>query len=454
MTYSNALYQPSVLELAQEGNCRALTYWINSFLGPQGIYVQVQPAPSRYLRIFVDFQRPKRRESCMHLRERLVRFICYRLWTLNSEVIRGVQIVARLAGDSRVLWQQSVRLKTPIGAGRLHRSPSQIRQRQAFKQLRFRVVRSLFLSSITLVGFLMGYWLFYLEVNQVLGKGKQAEPETAALPPAAPSPSGGQPVGQVPQKPIAPPSTPVPKPRETTFAVPEEFRGQVISQTNPAGTEKVVALTFDDGPRPETTSQVLDILKQRNVKATFFMVGQQIQQFPDLARRVVAEGHAVGNHTLNNIVDKVDEATAAHEIDDMEKLLYETTGAKTSLFRPPNGQLDNGMAAYAQRKKYAVTLWSVDSQDYYVAAPTLLDNVLKHIQSGKIVLMHDGGGDRSATVQALAQLITTLQQQGYKFVTVPELLQMHQAPASSEEAPDKKGTEVQTHTRAVIAEAI
>ena len=129
MAHSNSLYQPSLLELAQDGNCRALTYWMNSLLGPQGVQIQVQPAPDRFFKILIDFRRPRRRDACLRLRDRLVRSICYRLWTLNSDVIQGVRIVARIAGDPKVLWQQSVRINSPATA-KLRQSTSKLRQRQ------------------------------------------------------------------------------------------------------------------------------------------------------------------------------------------------------------------------------------------------------------------------------------------------------------------------------------
>ncbi|NJR64142.1 MAG: polysaccharide deacetylase family protein [Leptolyngbyaceae cyanobacterium CRU_2_3] len=208
------------------------------------------------------------------------------------------------------------------------------------------------------------------------------------------------------------------------MAVPEQFQGKVVSQVTPANGEKVIALTFDDGPWPETTEQILDILQQNQIKATFFMVGLHIQRHPELAKRVSHEGHAIGNHTWNHPLQDVSVADAAFQVDGMEKLLYETTGVKTALFRPPVGRLDSALVSYAHQQKYAMALWSVDSEDYYVASPILLDNVLKNVQPGRIVLMHDGGGDRSATVKALPQIIFALRQQGYRFVTVPELMAM------------------------------
>ncbi|MBF2073118.1 MAG: polysaccharide deacetylase family protein [Synechococcales cyanobacterium C42_A2020_086] len=448
MTYSNAYYQPSILELAQEGNCRALTYWINSLLGPQGISVQVQPAPANFLKIIVNFRRPQQRETCFHLRDRIVRFICYRLWTLNSDAIDGVRIVARVTGDSKVLWQQSVRINSPA-ALRLRqqkvRSSSSPRLTKA-TLLKFQIWRSVFLSSVTVVGFLIGYWMFYLEVGKLLGKTKMSE----AASPAASDPTTPALAEGVSSHPAVRSSSQAASVENPVFSVPEEFQGQIVSQVQPAAGQKVIALTFDDGPRPETTPQVLDILKQYNVKATFFLLGANVQQFPELSRRIVDEGHAVGNHTWNHVVENASSADASHEIDDTTQLIADITGAKTSLFRPPDGRLDSKLVDYAKQRRYAVTLWSVESQDALVSAPLVLDNVLRNAQPGRIVSLHDGGGNRAATVQALPQLITALQQQGYRFVTVPELLALHQE-QQSQNKPASPRIPRPTHTRSVAA---
>ncbi|HEY9643761.1 MAG TPA: polysaccharide deacetylase family protein [Coleofasciculaceae cyanobacterium] len=420
LTYSDRLYQPSLMELAQLGNHRALTYWMNSLLAPQGIRVQVQPASTRYfIKILIDFQPPARRETCSQLRDRLVRFICYRLWTLNSEAILGVKIVARMAGDSRVLWQQSVRINTPANSERL-RQIQALRAAQREAGFGFQFLRAVILSSVTLAGFYIGYRLFYLELSRALGKIPMVQPLSTLT-----QGSGKSQVALV-QARVTAGSDP------SVITVPEQFQGKVVSQITPANGEKVIALTFDDGPWPDSTEAVLDILKQNQIKATFFMVGLHIQRHPELAKRVAEEGHVIGNHTLNHPLQDVSLADATAQIDGMEKLIYETTGVKTGLFRPPGGRFDGALASYAHQRKYAVTLWSVDSEDYYVAAPILLDNVLKNVQPGRIVLLHDGGGDRSATVKALPQIISALKQRGYRFVTVPELMNLQ----SPEQKPD------------------
>ncbi|MEG4803943.1 polysaccharide deacetylase family protein [Microcoleus sp. ARI1-B5] len=222
-----------------------------------------------------------------------------------------------------------------------------------------------------------------------------------------------------------------PKEQRLTFVPPEQFQGTTVFEGKVQDSEKVIALTVDDGPWPETTEQMLDIFKQNDVKATFFWIGKSLESSPEIARRVVAEGHAIGNHTWHHWYDPMDAATAANEIDRTAKLIYETTGVKTSFFRPPGGVLNNGLAKYAKEQNYSVVMWSVTSADTDPRAQpsAFVENVLKGAKPGAIVLMHDGGGDRSRTIKALPEMIAGLKQQGYRFVTVPELLEMQEQSA-------------------------
>jgi peptidoglycan/xylan/chitin deacetylase (PgdA/CDA1 family) len=214
-----------------------------------------------------------------------------------------------------------------------------------------------------------------------------------------------------------------------TFSVPLEFGGKTFYNAKLNNPEKVIALTFDDGPWQKTTLEVLDILKQNNIKATFFWVGEPLQSYPQIAQEVVAEGHAIGNHTWHHWYRHMDEATATHEVEDTEELIYKITGIKTSIFRPPGGFLHNGLADYAKKHQYVITMWSVTSADtdWHAQPPAFVNNVLKGAKPGAIVLMHDGGGNHSKTVQALPQIIAGLKQQGYRFVTIPELLKIQEA---------------------------
>ena len=209
-----------------------------------------------------------------------------------------------------------------------------------------------------------------------------------------------------------------------TFSIPIQFQGKTLFQVKLNNQEKLIALTFDDGPWQKTTLQVLDILKKNNINATFFWVGAALEKNPQIAQQVVADGNAIGNHTWHHWYHHLDEKTAAKEIEDTAQLMYKTTGVKTSLFRPPGGFLKNGVAAYAKQQNYAVVMWSVSSADTdWKAQPSaFVKNVLKGAKPGSIVLMHDGGGEHTKTVKALPEIISGLRQMGYRFVTVPELL--------------------------------
>ena len=214
--------------------------------------------------------------------------------------------------------------------------------------------------------------------------------------------------------------------KNRNFSVPIKFQGKIVYQVEVPQQEKVIALTIDDGPWKPTTTQMLDILKQNNVKATFFWVGKKVQAHPQIAKEVVAQGHAIGNHTWNHHYKRVTPAVAKDEIERTAKIIYQTTGVRTYLFRPPGGYLNNGLAAYAKSQKYSVLMWSQTSADTDPRAKyqVFVKNVLRDAKPGGIVLMHDGGGDRSRTVKALPEMIKGLKEKGYRFVTIPELLEM------------------------------
>ncbi|QYX33292.1 polysaccharide deacetylase family protein [Sphaerospermopsis torques-reginae] len=207
--------------------------------------------------------------------------------------------------------------------------------------------------------------------------------------------------------------------------VPSRFQGVTIKAATLPPDQKVIALTFDDGPWPKSTAQVLDILKKNNIQGTFFVVGQNVKNYPDLTRRIVAEGHSIANHTWHHWYHHMNPQTAAYEVANTTDIIFKTTGVKSGLFRPPGGIMTNGVVSYARNNKYAIIMWSSDSIDYSrPAVPRLINNIFKTAKPGGIVLMHDGGGDRTHTVQALPEIISRFRKQGYKFVTVPELLEM------------------------------
>ncbi|NJR21544.1 MAG: polysaccharide deacetylase family protein [Richelia sp. CSU_2_1] len=228
--------------------------------------------------------------------------------------------------------------------------------------------------------------------------------------------------------PPSPPPTPAPTPPEQPliFAPPAQFRGQIVYQAN-ISNSKVIALTFDDGPTPETL-KILEVLQQHNAVATFFCLGRNLREFPEIAKKVVQSGNAIGNHTWHHYYHDVTEKTASNEIDYTGIHIHRSTGTKSLLFRPPGGHLNNGLAAYAKKKNYVVVMWSIDPKDYLQQPPsTIANTVISQAKSGAIVLLHDGGGPRYNTVKALSIIIPKLKQQGYRFVTIPQLLEMQAA---------------------------
>jgi len=197
--------------------------------------------------------------------------------------------------------------------------------------------------------------------------------------------------------------------------------------------EKVVALTFDDGPSPQWTPLILDELKRSGVRATFFMLGEHVKEYPDIARRVAQEGHDIGNHTYSHhvlIYYKMDEL--AREIKDAEKVIREVTGKTTALFRPPKAWLTNPEKQKIRELGYQVVLWSLNSKDWVTFDDKyIVKYLLHHIRPGEIILFHDSGGvfsveggDRRETVLAVRRLIERLKERGYRFVTVTELINL------------------------------
>ncbi len=192
--------------------------------------------------------------------------------------------------------------------------------------------------------------------------------------------------------------------------------------------EKVVALTFDDGPHPTFTPQILDILNKYDVKATFFMIGQRMEQYPDIAREVIDQGHEIGNHTYTHPRNlKADtEGQVIRELDQCEQVIERMTGKRTHLFRPPRGLIDGTVFNIAQEEGYRTILWTVCADHHDAPTPELMaERVFKHIRPGGIILAHDGTfNSRWKDVKATELIIVGMKKRGYRFVTMTELLKM------------------------------
>lgn len=196
---------------------------------------------------------------------------------------------------------------------------------------------------------------------------------------------------------------------------------------NRADTEdKVVAITYDDGPYPPYTNQLLDVLDRYQVKATFFEIGRNIEKHPEIVPRIIARGDELANHSYSHkdMMFKPREFLLA-EISKTDKLLRDLGVKQDSIsFRPPWGRRFLVLSYLLSQMHKKLIMWDVDSQDYEKThtVENIANQVINHVRSGSIVVMHDGGGDRSKTVAATEIIVKTLQSQGYKFKTVSELL--------------------------------
>ncbi|PZD95750.1 polysaccharide deacetylase family protein [Paenibacillus sambharensis] len=191
--------------------------------------------------------------------------------------------------------------------------------------------------------------------------------------------------------------------------------------------QREVAMTFDDAPDAVFTPLVLDALKKAGVKATFFCVGNRIEAHPDVMRRIVAEGHVVGNHSYSHPnLPKLSDARFREEIQKTDKLIKAYTGYAPSFIRPPYGNITEEQIKWLASQHRRVVNWNVDSLDWKnLNREQVAVNVLAHIGPGAIILQHSGGGvgqDLTGTVQAVPEIVAKLRQDGVRFVTIPGML--------------------------------
>ena len=207
------------------------------------------------------------------------------------------------------------------------------------------------------------------------------------------------------------------------------FCGYQLAGTGQAGIREVqtkealLALTFDDGPDAAATPHLLSVLKKHNVKATFFVLGKQVEAFPGQLANIAQEGHEIGSHGYSHKwLNRMEGAELADEIARTEAAIGAVT-AKPVLFRPPGGNTNQLVFDELARRNYRVIMWSVDPRDWQRKdAAGIARDVVKQARSGRIVLLHDGTY-APATPAAVDSLITQLAAAGYRFVTVSELLQ-------------------------------
>src|SRR5271156_6860652 len=201
--------------------------------------------------------------------------------------------------------------------------------------------------------------------------------------------------------------------------------------------EKKLVLSFDDGPDPRWTPKILDVLKEKQAPAVFFVVGEVANEHPEILKREYAEGHEIGNHTFTHPqFDQISHTEIKWQLNLTQRLIESTVGAKTILFRPPYG-IDHqpeyaeevAQLPLVQDMGYLIVGQRIDPDDWsspdgknQMPAAEIVQNVLRQVDKGNIILMHDGGGERAQTVAALPQVIDALRARGYQFVSVADLL--------------------------------
>lgn len=192
--------------------------------------------------------------------------------------------------------------------------------------------------------------------------------------------------------------------------------------------DKVVALTFDDGPDPRFTPKILAILDKYHVPATFFMIGRNVEAHPDIVRQVARRGDAIGNHTYTHPrnLELDTRPQLLQELSRCENTIQSIAGEHAYLFRPPRGFINGKTFAVVNKEGYRTVLWTVCADHHDAPTPELMaQRVLKAVKPGSIILAHDGTfGTRWKDVAATPIIIRALRKDGYRFVTVPELLRM------------------------------
>jgi peptidoglycan/xylan/chitin deacetylase (PgdA/CDA1 family) len=195
----------------------------------------------------------------------------------------------------------------------------------------------------------------------------------------------------------------------------------LVPAISPAEDDRpLVALTFDDGPDPSWTPQVLSILQEEGIAATFCLVGTAVRAHPDLVAREHAQGDALCDHTMTHDawLPLRPQATITREIAEGAAQIAGASGVRPQLYRPPAGRLSPAVISTAMGQGMRVLFWTIDTSDYLRPSPgELVQRVLTQVTPGSIILFHDGGGDRSSTVAALRPLIQALRQRGYGFTT-------------------------------------
>ena len=188
---------------------------------------------------------------------------------------------------------------------------------------------------------------------------------------------------------------------------------------------KKIALTFDDGPHPIKTEKILEILRKHEIKATFFVIGKNIENYPEAFIKVVEEGHEIGNHTYSHsyMNFNLNSKKISDEIEKTENLIKKFCNKNNKILRPPCGLYSDKMVEIAKQRGYKTILWSIDTQDWaHASKDDIVNSVLNRVKGGDIILFHDYTSGENYTLEALNELIPLLKEKGFEIVTVSEIL--------------------------------
>lgn len=196
--------------------------------------------------------------------------------------------------------------------------------------------------------------------------------------------------------------------------------------------DKRIALTFDDGPHPRYTPEILGILDEYGIKATFFFIGQNIEYFPETAHMVFEAGHEIGNHTYSHSsMWSSTPEMMAEEIGKNDKLLKGLGCEEITLFRPPQGLYKSDLPTLLRETNKKAVLWNIDTRDWaHRPSMDIIHDVENNLRGGDIILFHDYVSGENTTIPAIKKLIPALIERGYQFVTVSQLLSHEKTPAS------------------------
>lgn len=203
-----------------------------------------------------------------------------------------------------------------------------------------------------------------------------------------------------------------------------EQRGDIVWEVPTQN--KVIAFTFDDGPDDDSTANILDLLKQYDAKATFFVVGNRVEKYPEIVQRELKEGHEVGNHSFSHpSFVRIGSNFMVTELNKTQEAIHTATGHKSTLFRPPGGSYNESIVQHCKKSGLLMILWSwhQDTLDWKKpGVDKIVNKVLKNAHNGDIVLMHDFVSGSTQTYEALKIILPELKKRGYSFVTISDLL--------------------------------